>query len=539
MPEKTYVGIITVESKIKLLMDDKVCLKRDRKNKYDKNAIMCLKEGEFGGYVSASDYTTPEGCTINYDLIPYFKDVEELEGKMVTARDIVYKNGKRGYAFIAEVYLPESNTINEVTQEAKIEVLIGGTVKNYPKRIDIEKQMDGENLIVGTVSLKKKEVLIGNNPIGKIREVRYKSNVLEDCKKYIKDGSNVFIKTKEGRYLLGEIQISKEIEEKMQKEDMERVIKEIVEREIDTEENMKEKIGYFEENKIPMLLFMDILKTYTNTEYGEEDKALIKKPETLYIDKEGHMKRTLNNITKGKNVALIGDKASGKTTLAETVAWIMNRPLLTLSLSRDTDKYDIWGTKTIDYNEEGKSEVVFQDGPLTKAIKRGYMVILDEMNVADNGILVNMHSVLDHRKEVLIPDIGTPIKAHDNFLVMATQNDETYQGTNKLNPALKSRFIWLKLNPVEDIKGLLVRKKPNVKPEVLEILNTIYVGIRELVKGGEISGKSLDIRGFENVVETYDERIVDLKDVLVDCIVNQADNEDDKQHILNIVDMEI
>ncbi len=530
------VNIITVRAETDLKQGDDVVLVKDEENKYDKNAVKCMKNGKFAGYVSAQEYTTCEGCMMNIEVIPYFKTRNEVKGVVKGTDTISYKNGKKAETFIVEIKIEENKKKNvEKDMKENIEILIGGLIKNYPKRIEVEKQLNEENLVVATIDLKNKEVLVGESPIGNIKQVKYKDNIIENYKDYIKDGSNVFIRKKEGRDLLGKIQISQETKNKLQKEDVEKVIEDIIKKKIDTEENMKEKLEYIEENNIPITLFAKVLKTYT--QYDKESEALIKKPETLYIDKEGAIKRVLSYIIKNKNIGLIGDKASGKTTLAETVAWLFHRPVLTLSLSRDTDKYDIWGSKTIDY-DNGKQKIIFQDGPLTKAIKKGYVVIFDEMNVADNSILVNMHSVLDHRKEALIPDIGVPIKAHKNFLAIATQNDATYQGTNKLNPALKSRFIWLKLDPITDIKELLIYKNPNTKPEVLEILNNIYIGMKDLIRNGEISEKSLDVRGFENVVDTYDEEILTLKDALIDCIANQADNEDDRQHIQNIIDME-
>lgn len=492
-----------------------------------------MKDGEFAGYVSAQKYTTCKGCMMNTEIISYFEKTKEIVGIVKDTSIIAYKNGRKAKAFIVEIKLPKED---KKMSKGNVEVLIGGIIKKYPQRVKTEKQLNEEGTVVATIDLKKKEVLVGENPIGNIKQVKYKDNIIENYNNYIKDGSTVLIRKKEGRDLLGEIQASQETKNKLQKEDVEKIIENIIKKEIDTEENLNEKLKYIEENNVPIMIFAKILKTYTK--YDKESETLIKKPETLYMDREGVMKRVLSYIVGNKNVGLVGDKASGKTTLAETVAWLFHRPVLTLSLSRDTDKYDIWGSKTIDYDENGKQKIVFQDGPLTKAIKKGYVVIFDEMNVADNGILVNMHSVLDHRKEALIPDIGIPIKAHKNFLAMVTQNDTTYQGTNKLNPALKSRFIWLKLNSVKDIKELLIHKNPNTRPEVLEVLNNIYIGMKDLIKNGEISEKSLDVRGFENVVEIYDEDVLTLKDVLIDCISNQADNEDDKQHIQNIIDME-
>jgi MoxR-like ATPase len=45
---------------------------------------------------------------------------------------------------------------------------------------------------------------------------------------------------------------------------------------------------------------------------------------------------------------------------------------------------------------------------------------------------------------LILPKLGV-IKAAEGFLVVATQNPESYIGTTVLSEALKDRFVWIKL----------------------------------------------------------------------------------------------
>jgi midasin len=52
----------------------------------------------------------------------------------------------------------------------------------------------------------------------------------------------------------------------------------------------------------------------------------------------------------------------------------------------------------------------FVEGTLVKALKQGDWVLLDEMNLASQSVLEGLNSVLDHRKEIYIPEINETIE---------------------------------------------------------------------------------------------------------------------------------
>ncbi|MCR2043572.1 AAA family ATPase [Anaerosalibacter massiliensis] len=534
----TNIGITIINEKTSLVLGDEVILKRELGYKYDKNAIKCFKNKEFIGYVCSDDYVVPNNCIVNKKLVPYFKFLNEIPGKVITSDTIIYgkDDSKAEAAYILEIYLPDIEA-KEREKEKKLEVLIGGSMGKYPYRDEVEDKIKNGESILGRFNLKDEEVVIEDKSIGNIVEIRYKDNVLTDYKYLLKDNSDICINSKEGKYLLGEMILPKKTEKKIREIYIEELIEKIVEKGMDTKENIEKKIDYINNNNIPKSLFINILKTYIK--YNEEDRSFMKKPEFLYRDKTGIMKRALHYLTlKDRNITLVGERGAGKSTMAETIAWLFNRPVITISFSRDIDKYDIWGYKTIDITEDGERMVTFADGPLTKAIKNGYITIFDEINVADPGVLESMNSILDHRRQVYVPELGQ-IKAHKNFMAITTENDDTYQGVNKLNEAFRDRFIRIRCIGDDSIKELLAIKNPDLKPEVLEILDNIYKGIRLLIKEGEISEKSLSIRGFENASIGYDPEIITLKEILMDCVANQGDNEDDRGHIMNIINMEV
>ncbi len=46
------------------------------------------------------------------------------------------------------------------------------------------------------------------------------------------------------------------------------------------------------------------------------------------------------------------------------------------------------------------------DGVLLNALKKGYWILLEELNLASQSILEGLNSILDHRGSVYIPEIN-------------------------------------------------------------------------------------------------------------------------------------
>ena len=88
----------------------------------------------------------------------------------------------------------------------------------------------------------------------------------------------------------------------------------------------------------------------------------------------------------------------------------------------------------------------WQDGLIVSAMRLGWWVVLDELNLAEPQILERLNSVLErdpslvlteHDNEVLGPG-GTPI--HPSFRIFATMNPAEYAGRSALSPAYRDRW---------------------------------------------------------------------------------------------------
>lgn len=142
----------------------------------------------------------------------------------------------------------------------------------------------------------------------------------------------------------------------------------------------------------------------------------------------------LNAWRNSEPVLLVGETGIGKSRLIEVAAAIMKRKAVTISMHGSIENSDFVGS----YSFAGR--VVWKEGPLIQAMKDGSVLILDEINLADDAVLERLNSVLERERTLLVPETNEEIRASDGFLVAACMNPGTDVGKRELTRALRNRF---------------------------------------------------------------------------------------------------
>lgn len=256
----------------------------------------------------------------------------------------------------------------------------------------------------------------------------------------------------------------------------------------------------------------------------------IPKPQNFYEDYSGIMKALLIYLSIGKHINLVGDKGVGKNKLIETIAFILQRPLLRLSASRELDKEDITGSRTME-----DSNVVFSPEALTIAMEYGCILNIDEINTANPGLLTLLHGALDWSRTIDIPHYKT-VKAHDNFQVIATMN-EGYNGTLELNQATADRFTTLRLEYPEKI-SMILRNVVKTDEEVYEICDKIFEQLLNGVKDDTLTRECLTVRGFITAIEAFNEGL-SLKECLVHNVIGASSDETQRSFINEAINLAV
>ncbi|NER14693.1 AAA domain-containing protein [Leptobacterium flavescens] len=179
-------------------------------------------------------------------------------------------------------------------------------------------------------------------------------------------------------------------------------------------------------------------------------------------------------------VLLKGPTGSGKTRFIEYMASHLGKPLLTISCHEETSSTDLIGRFII----KG-AETLWMDGPLTKAVKNGAILYLDEIAEARPDVIVAIHSLTDHRKELYIDKLGETIKAHSDFMLVASFNPGYQKGFKELKPSTRQRFIALSFNyPKPADEAEIIVKETGLDISVSKKLVSIANKVRNLTELG-------------------------------------------------------
>lgn len=171
---------------------------------------------------------------------------------------------------------------------------------------------------------------------------------------------------------------------------------------------------------------------------------------------------------------LKGPTGCGKSQFVEFMAQKTNRPLVKVSCHEDTNAADLLGRFLIQ-----NGETVWQDGPVTRAVKTNALLYLDEFAEAREDVIVALHPLTDHRREIYIDKINTTLRATPEFMLIASYNPGYQKGLKEIKPSTKQRFVVVAMNylSMEREKDLLV-KLTGVEPKVAHILSQLAFKIR-------------------------------------------------------------
>jgi nitric oxide reductase NorQ protein len=154
-------------------------------------------------------------------------------------------------------------------------------------------------------------------------------------------------------------------------------------------------------------------------------------------------------------IMLKGPTGCGKTRFLEHMAFQLGRPLVTVSCHEDLTSSDLVGRFLL----EG-AETVWQDGPLTRAVKAGAICYLDEIVEARTDSTVVIHSLTDHRRRLTIEKKGQEIEAHEDFMLVISYNPGYQTVLKDLKPSTKQRFIAINFDfPSEEIERKIVHNE--------------------------------------------------------------------------------
>ena len=173
-------------------------------------------------------------------------------------------------------------------------------------------------------------------------------------------------------------------------------------------------------------------------------------------------------------ILLQGPTSSGKTSLISYLARTTGHRFVRINNHEQTDLQEYMGS----YVSDETGLLTFRDGLLVQALRHGYWIILDELNLAPSDVLEALNRLLDDNRELLVPETQEYITPHPDFMLFATQNPHgTYAGRKPLSRAFRNRFLELHFDdiPESELEIILHQRCEIPKSYAAKIVETFKV----------------------------------------------------------------
>lgn len=226
---------------------------------------------------------------------------------------------------------------------------------------------------------------------------------------------------------------------------------------------------------------------------AEAGYALDKEP--YYLPLADEVELFLAAYQQRLPVLLKGPTGCGKTRFVEHMAYKIYRqqmqssieqPLQTVACHEDLSATDLVGRFLLQGDE-----TVWQDGPLTRAVKEGAICYLDEIVEARKDSTVLIHSLTDHRRILPVEKLGQILEAHPEFLLVISYNPGYQNVLKDLKPSTRQRFVAIEFDyPAPEEEAKVVQHESGLDEASSQRLAELAVRIRHLRGHGFDEGVS-------------------------------------------------
>lgn len=227
-----------------------------------------------------------------------------------------------------------------------------------------------------------------------------------------------------------------------------------------------------------------------------------------------YLPELIHNSKLGFNTFLFGPKGCGKTTLAHQLSEALGVTYYEMTFSLGISEIHLHGR----FTPKGD----FIEGIFSKAFRNGGVLLLDEVDGADENVLLAVNAALANGYFYNI-QTGERIEKHKDFTCVAAANtngrggDMVYTGRNRLDGAFLDRFVKMavyyqesiekELCPDETLLSLfhearkILESKKSKESISARMIHRIYISIQ--------SGKKIDA-AFEQEVCDWPQEVRDM-----------------------------
>ncbi|GLE05581.1 hypothetical protein PINS_up014613 [Pythium insidiosum] len=269
---------------------------------------------------------------------------------------------------------------------------------------------------------------------------------------------------------------------------------------------------------------------------AEPDPVTNRKKFVLTKSVEENLRHLSRAALIGKYPVLLqGPTSAGKTSLISYLAARIGQKCVRINNHEHTDIQEYLGS----YVSDSNGKLTFKEGVLVEAVRNGWWIILDELNLAPSEVLEALNRLLDDNRELFLPETQETVKPHPKFMLFATQNPPgLYGGRKVLSRAFRNRFLEIQVDeaPTSELQTIL-QERSSLPPSYCAILIDVMRQLQLVRQQSSIfAGKS----GFITTRDLlrWAERRPATKQALAEegyCLLAERLRKDDEKHVVKQV----
>lgn len=189
------------------------------------------------------------------------------------------------------------------------------------------------------------------------------------------------------------------------------------------------------------------------------------------------IEKNLKNLVRASStrrfpVLLQGPTSAGKTSMIEYLAKVSGNKFVRINNHEHTDLQEYLGS----YVSDDDGSLRYQEGVLVEALRNGYWIVLDELNLAPSDVLEALNRLLDDNRELFIPETQEVVHPHSNFMLFATQNPAgLYGGRKVLSRAFRNRFLELHFDDIPESElEYILKERSQIAPSFCTRIVSVY-----------------------------------------------------------------
>lgn len=249
------------------------------------------------------------------------------------------------------------------------------------------------------------------------------------------------------------------------------------------------------EHSIAQAFGMKVPAKVTCVGYEASDNPFIPSKDNNYVFRKEFIREVTAFLRSpfGDALYVTGPTGSGKTSGITEVAARLNWPTQQITANGRMEITDLVGHHALASAKPGEPPVMrFMYGPLPIAMKKGHILLINEVDLADPAELSALNDVLEGRPLVISQNGGEIIKPHPMFRVIVTGNSTgsgdssgLYQGVMMQNLAAMDRYRFVKVGYADQNVELdiLARVTPTLNEAIRQGMVRIANEIRNLFMG--------------------------------------------------------